>query len=222
MEFEDLFPIWSQLTEEEQTILKQNVVKKTYEKGSLVHNGDANCLGLLLVESGCLRTFIISEEGKEVTLYRLFERDICLFSAACSMNNIDFDVTVEAQLDTTLWVIPTRVYKKLMEHSLAMSNYTNQIMAANFSDVMWLLNQILYKSFDARLSAFLIESSELENSDYILMTHEQIARNLGTAREVVTRMLKYFQRENAIELSRGSIHILDREKLLEWAKGSLR
>lgn len=222
MEFEDLFPIWNQLTEEEQIVLKQNVVKKTYEKGAIVHNGDANCLGLLLIESGCLRTFIISEEGKEVTLYRLFERDICLFSASCSMNNIDFDVTVEAQLDTTLWVIPTRIYKKLMTNSLPMANYTNQIMAANFSDVMWLLNQILYKSFDARLSAFLIESSELENSDYILMTHEQIARNLGTAREVVTRMLKYFQREKAIELSRGSIHILDREKLLKWAKGSLR
>ena len=109
-----------------------------------------------------------------------------------------------------------------MEESLPMANYTNQIMAANFSDVMWLLDQILYKSFDARLSAFLIETSEVENSLEIQMTHDQIARNLGTAREVVTRMLKYFQREKAVELSRGVIKIVNMDKLYEWAKDSLR
>ena len=222
MEFKEVFPIWKQLTKEEQERLEVGVTKKEYKKGEIIHNGEDDCLGLLLVEEGCLRAYIISEEGKEITLYRLFERDVCLFTASCIMNNIDFDITIEAQTDCTAFVIPVRLYKSLMEESLPMANYTNQIMAANFSDVMWLLDQILYKSFDARLSAFLIETSEVENSLEIQMTHDQIARNLGTAREVVTRMLKYFQREKAVELSRGVIKIVNMDKLYEWAKDSLR
>lgn len=209
MEFKELFPIWNQLTKEEQEKLEQGVVRRECKKGTILHNGESDCIGLLLIEQGCLRSFIISDEGKEITLYRLLERDICLFSASCMMPNIDFDITVEAQTDVVVWVIPVRLYKSLMEKSLPMVNYTNQIMAANFSDVMWLLDQILYKSFDARLAAFLIETSEMENTTDIQITHDQIARNLGTAREVVTRMLKYFQREGAVELSRGMVHITD-------------
>ncbi len=222
MEFKELFPIWNQLTKEEQEKLEQGVVRRECKKGTILHNGESDCIGLLLIEQGCLRSFIISDEGKEITLYRLLERDICLFSASCMMPNIDFDITVEAQTDVVVWVIPVRLYKSLMEKSLPMVNYTNQIMAANFSDVMWLLDQILYKSFDARLAAFLIETSEMENTTDIQITHDQIARNLGTAREVVTRMLKYFQREGAVELSRGMVHITDLDQLFAWAKGSLR
>ncbi|MBO8462373.1 MAG: Crp/Fnr family transcriptional regulator [Firmicutes bacterium] len=222
MEFKELFPIWNQLTKEEQERLEQGVTRRICKKGTILHNGESDCIGLLLVEEGCLRAFTISEEGKEITLYRLFERDLCLFSAACMMVNIDFDMTIEADTDAVVWVIPVRIYKGLMEHSLAMSNFTNQVMATNFSDVMWLLDQILYKSFDARLAAFLVETSEMQNSLELSMTHDQIARNLGTAREVVTRMLKYFQRENAVELSRGVIRIKDKDKLFQWAKGSLR
>ena len=222
MEFKELFPIWNQLTREEQEKLEQGVTRRVCKKGTILHNGESDCIGLLLVEEGCLRAFIMSEEGKEITLYRLIERDICLFSASCMMANIDFDMTIEAQTDAVVWVIPVRVYKSLMERSLPMSNYTNQIMAANFCDFIWLVDQIFFKSFDSRLAAFLIETSEMENKLDIQITHDQIARNLGTAREVVTRMLKYFQREHAVELSRGTIHIKDMDKLLEWAKGSLR
>ena len=222
MEFRELFPIWNQLTKEEQERLEQGVTRKVCKKGEILHNGESDCVGLLVIEEGCLRAYIISEEGKEITLYRLLERDVCLFSASCMMNNIDFDITIEAQTDCVVWIIPVRLYKSLMEVSLPMVNYTNQIMAANFSDVMWLLDQILYKSFDARLAAFLIETSEVEDCLEIKMTHDQIARNLGSAREVVTRMLKYFQREKAVELARGVIKITDMDKLYEWAKDSLR
>lgn len=222
MEFKQLFPIWNQLTKEEQEKLEQGVVRRKCAKGTILHNGESDCIGLLLIEEGCLRSYIISEEGKEITLYRLLERDICLFSASCMMTNINFDITVEAQTDVIVWVIPVRLYKTLMETSLPMANYTNQIMAANFSDVMWLLDQILYKSFDSRLAAFLVETSQMEQTNDLYMTHDQIARNLGTAREVVTRMLKYFQREQAVTLSRGVVHIINMEQLRVWAKGSLR
>ena len=122
----------------------------------------ADCVGLLVVRSGQLRAFIISDEGKEVTLYRLLERDICLFSASCMISSIQFEISIEAEQDTKLWIIPPEVYKRLMERSVYVSNYTNQLMATRFSEVMWLMEQIIWKSFDKRLAAFLLEESALE------------------------------------------------------------
>ncbi len=123
--------------------------------------------------------FILSEEGKEITLYRLFERDICLFSASCMLSSIQFEIMVEAEKDTELWVIPTEVYRRLMEDSAVVSNYTNQIMASRFSDVMWLMDQILFQSFDRRLSQFLLEESGIEGTDSLKITHERISNHMG-------------------------------------------
>ena len=185
----------------------------TYEKDALIHNGSNDCLGLILIKNGQLRAFITSEEGREITIYRLFDRDMCLFSASCMMNNIQFDVVITAEKDTEVWVIPTDIYKKIMERSAAVANYTNQLMASKFTDVMWLIEQIMWKSMDSRLAAFLLEESSLADSMVLHMTHEKIASHLGTAREVVTRMLKYFQSEGVVMLTRGTIEILDLDRL---------
>ena len=156
---------------------------------------------------------MISEEGREITLYRLFERDICLFSASCIMSSLQFDVFISAEKDTELWIIPPDFYKGLMERSAVVANYTSQIMASRFTDVMWLMDQVMWKSFDKRLAGFLLEESVLEETDTLKITHEKIASHMGTAREVVTRMLKYFQTEGLVRLSRGAVEILDRKGL---------
>ena len=215
MKLEDFFPFWQGLSEEWKARLTEAAVYRKIEKGTVVHSGSADCLGLLLVCSGQLRAYIISEEGREITIYRLFERDICLFSASCMMRNIQFDITIEAEKDTEAWVIPPKLYRKLTEVSAAAANYTNEVMGSRFSEVMWLMEQIMWNRFDRRLASFLLEESALEGSDSLLITHEKIANHLGSAREVVTRMLRYFQREGLVELSRGTICILSREKLAE-------
>ena len=215
MKLEDFFPFWQGLSEEWKARLTEAAVYRKIEKGTVVHSGSADCLGLLLVCSGQLRAYIISEEGREITIYRLFERDICLFSASCMMRNIQFDITIEAEKDTEAWVIPPKLYRKLTEESAAAANYTNEVMGSRFSEVMWLMEQIMWNRFDRRLASFLLEESALEGSDSLLITHEKIANHLGSAREVVTRMLRYFQREGLVELSRGPICILSREKLAE-------
>ena len=215
MKLEDFFPFWQGLSEEWKARLTEAAVYRKIEKGTVVHSGSADCLGLLLVCSGQLRAYIISEEGREITIYRLFERDICLFSASCMMRNIQFDITIEAEKDTEAWVIPPKLYRKLTEESAAAANYTNEVMGSRFSEVMWLMEQIMWNRFDRRLASFLLEESALEGSDSLLITHEKIANHLGSAREVVTRMLRYFQREGLVELSRGTFCILSREKLAE-------
>ena len=213
MEFQSCFPIWEKLTAAQQSRILNSVAFRQIKQGTVIHNGSADCAGLLVVKSGRLRAYILSDEGREVTVYRLFDRDICLFSASCILRSAQFDVTIEAERDTDLWVIPPEVYRGVMEESAPAANYTNEIMASRFSEVMWLVEQILWKSMDKRVAAFLLEESAIEGADHLAITHETIARHLGTHREVVTRMLRYFQDEGLVKLSRGTVELLDREGL---------
>lgn len=218
MSLSSYFPVWDKLTDAEKLLVEGAAVKRTAKAGTLLHNGSADCVGLFIVRSGQLRAYILSDEGKEVTLYRLFERDICLFSASCMMSSIQFEIFIEAEKDSELWIIPPDVYKTLMNDSAPVANYTNQVMATRFSEVMWLIEQIMWKSFDKRLAAFLLEESELDGSDDLKTTHDRIAAHLGTAREVVTRMLRYFQSEGMVSLTRGCISLTDKERLSELAE----
>lgn len=218
MNISDFFPFWEELTLYQQELLISSAVKRTVKKGTVIHNGSSDCLGLLLVSSGQLRAYILSQEGREITIYRLFDRDTCMFSASCMLRNLQFDITIEAEKDSELWIIPPDIFKKLMDESLPVSNFVNQVIAGRFSEVMWLMEQVLWKSFDKRLAAFLMEESNIEESDIIKITHEKIANHLGTAREVVTRMLRYFQNEQLIRLSRGTIEIIDHKRIQNLAE----
>ena len=213
MEFQSCFPVWDRLSADQQSRILSNLVFREIKKGTVIHNGSADCTGLLLVKSGQLRAYILSDEGREITIYRLFDRDICLFSASCMLRSAQFDITIEAEKDTELWIIPTELYQQLMEESASVANYTNEIMAARFSEVMWLMEQILWKSLDKRVAAFLLEESAIEGGSLLKLTHETIANHLGTHREVITRMLRYFQGEGMVRLARGSVELLDRKSL---------
>ena len=213
MTLDTFFPIWNQLTPQEQSLLRQNAMERDLPKGTVLSAGPQDCTGLLAVQSGQLRAFILSEEGREVTIYRLLERDICLFSASCMMRSIQFDITIQAEKDTELWVIPAEIYKQVMDESAPLSNFTSEVMAARFSDVMWLIEQILWKSFDKRLAAFLLEEAAIEGTHTLRITHELIGNHMGNPREVVTRMLRYFQSEGMVKLSRGTVEIVDESRL---------
>lgn len=209
MELRDFFPMWDKLDITQQQTLTECMWQRRVAKGEIIHSGDMDCTGLYLVVSGQLRAYILSDEGREISIYRLFQRDICLFSASCMMRSIQFQITIQAEKDSLLYIIPAEVYRQVMERSAPLANYTNEIMASRFSEVMWLIEQVMWKSFDRRLAAFLLEESALEGSLKLSTTHELIANHLGSAREVVTRMLRYFQSEGMVRLSRGTVELMD-------------
>lgn len=212
MEISRYLPIWNKLKKEEQEALLEHSWEQHYEKGTLIRTGD-ECTGIILIRSGQLGVQTVSEDGREITMYRLFDRDICLFTASCMMRSIQFDMTVAAEKDTDAIVICPDVYKKIMENSAPLAGYTNELMASRFSDVMWLIEQVMWKSFDKRLADFLLNEANIEETDTLRITHEMIGNHMGNPREVVTRMLKYFQNEGMVELSRGTVKIVDRKKL---------
>ena len=215
MDFQSYFPIWNKLTASQQERILSSLMERRVSKGTVIHNGSMDCTGLLLVKIGQLRAYILSDEGREITIYRLFDRDMCLFSASCMMRSIQFEVTIETEKDTELWIIPAEIYQNIMKESAPVSNYTNELMATRFSDVMWLMEQVMWKSLDKRVAAFLLEEMSIEGTDQLKITHETIANHLGSHREVITRMLRYFQNEGMVKLSRGMVEITDAKKLEE-------
>ena len=213
MGFEKYFPVWDKMNQEQQEHIRSVSVFMKARKGTVLHDGSPDCLGMLLVRSGQLRAYLLSEDGREITICRFFEMDICLFSASCVMPNMQFNIFIEAEKDTELWVIPACLYQNLMAESLPIAQYSHDLITNHFSELMWLMEQIMWKSFDKRLAAFLLEESQLEDSDVLRITHEKIANHMGTAREVVTRMLRYFQSDGMVRLNRGTVEIADRKRL---------
>ena len=213
MSFPEYFPIWNKLSPEHQRRILDVTDFQKVKGGTVLHDGSPECLGMLLVRSGQLRAYLLSEEGREVTITRFFEMDICLFTAACVMPSMQFDIFIEAEKDTEFWVIPACMIGNLMEESLAIANYSRDLISSHFSELMWLMEQIMWRSFDKRLAKFLLEEAALEGTNSLRITHEKIANHMGTAREVVTRMLRYFQSEGMVKLTRGSVDLVDTKKL---------
>ena len=213
MEFENYLPIWNKLTDSQKQTLSSVVEFRSVKKGTHIHDSSADCLGLVMVKSGQLRAYILSDDGREITISRLFEYDVSLLSASCVMPDMQFNVMIEAEKDTEFWSIPACLFKNLVDESLAVSNYARNLLSSNFSELMWLMEQIMWKSFDKRLASFLLEEAAIEGTNILKITHEKVANHLGTAREVVTRMLRYFQSEGMVKLTRGGIELCDLNKL---------
>ena len=213
MEFAEYIPFWDKLSPEQQERIASVIEYRQVPRATHIHDSSAECLGLVMVQAGQLRTYILSEDGREITLSRLFDYDVSLLSASCVMPDLQFHVMIEAEKDTAFWSIPACLFKNLMDESLAVSNYAQTLLGSHFSELMWLMEQIMWKSVDKRLAAFLLEEARLEGSTTLKITHEKIANHLGTAREVVTRMLRYFQSEGMVALTRGAITLTNEDEL---------
>ena len=210
--FEKALPFWNKITKNEQKIILDNCSLKKFLAGENIHNSTV-CTGVIIVKTGLVRVYMLSSEGKEITLYKLNPYEVCVLSASCILTNINFDIFVDAEKDSDVYIINPYKYKEIKDNNIIVESFTNSIINQSFSDAMWIMEQILFMSFDKRLAIFLLEQSINTKSDTLTLTHDYIAKNMGTAREVVSRMLKYFQTEGIVSLSRGEVTIIDKKKL---------
>jgi len=207
---------WDKLTEQEQSLILNNVTSASYKRGGNIHSYDNDCVGVLLIKSGELRAYILSEDGREITLYRLEKGEICILSASCVLKNITFDVHIDAEQDSEVLIINSGIFELVCNQNIYAENFSNKITVQRFSEVMYVMQQILFSSFDKRLAVFLIDEISKSGSDNISLTHEQIANYVGSAREVVSRMLKYFENMGLVALSRGKVTIIDKKRLRDF------
>lgn len=207
------FTFWPHLSSADAQLLANNIGNVHYAKGETVYSAQNDCIGVLLIKSGELRAYILSEDGRDITLYRLNQGDVCILSASCLLKNITFDVHIDAEVDTEVLLVNSFVFSDLQERNIYVENYSLKIAVDKFSQVMWAMEQILFMKFDRRLATFLLDEAAKNNSDDIKLTHEQIARYMGSAREVVSRMMKHFEKSGYISLYRGGATLLDKERL---------
>lgn len=211
-------PFFKDLDDKDKNLIIENTKLIKFKKGEILHNAEIECSGVLIIKSGKVRAYIISPEGREITLYRLEENDVCILSASCILNNINFDVFIDANTDCEVLQICPKSFSKVAQNNANAKVFMYELTNERFSEVMWTIEQILFTSFDKRLASFLIDESYEANSDTLSITHEDIAKILGSAREVVSRMLKYFSKEGYVTLSRGKIKITKKDELLKLTK----
>lgn len=209
---ENTLDFWGKLTASQRNDFLSRASSAFYPKGTHM-NTDLKCVGLLLCKQGTLRVSMLSEEGREITLYCIENGDVCILSASCALKAITFDVSIEAITDCELLRIDSSAFSSLMKENIYAEAYAYRLTTERFSDVMWAMQQLLFLSFDKRLAAFLLDETAKTETDCLKMTHEEIAKLLGSAREVVSRMLKYFSTEGLVKLGRGEILILNRKGL---------
>jgi len=212
--YSELFPFWNKISASDREFICDNSTVHKYEKGTNLHNG-SDCSGVIFVRSGSLRVYIMSEEGKDITLYRLLKGDMCMLSASCVLQSITFEVIVDAEEDSECCIISGPAFKQVSERNPEIRIFALETAVSRFSDVMWVMQQILFMSIDKRLAIFLHDEALRTGSDTIQLTQEQIAKYIGSAREVVSRMLKYFANEGIVEVSRKGIRILDKKRMRE-------
>lgn len=216
MDYMQLFPFWKYLTQSEKEYIEEACFTEKYEKGMRMHRSEQNCKGLMVVLTGQLRTYVVSEEGREVTLFRVYEKDACVLSASCLMDSIAFDVLIEATDETEVLVLPSVSLNQIMSNNPYVELYLYKTATEKFSEVMWTMQQILFQKIDQRVAQFLWDEVTRNNNRTLQMTHDEIARYIGSAREVVTKVLKYLADAQVVELKRGKIIILDKEKLKKY------
>ena len=211
--FNNSFPFWNMLSDNDRETFINSSQSVSFAKGTNIHDGN-ECTGIILVKSGSLRIYILSEDGKEITLYRLFSGDMCILSASCVLSSITFDVFVDSEENSECVVVGGCAYEDLSRRLPEAKIFALESATQSFSEIMWVMQQILFMSMDKRLAIFLLDELAKTGSDTVKLTHEQIAKYIGSVREVVSRMLKYFSSEGLITSSRSEgIKILDKKRL---------
>ncbi|WP_297631241.1 Crp/Fnr family transcriptional regulator [uncultured Clostridium sp.] len=199
---------YKKLSEEEKLKFNENAYKEIITEKYSPSVFEKECRGLVIVVKGELRAFLNSTEGKEITLYKLLQGDACIFTASCIFNNINFNISIEVTEEAEIIVLPSKYVGYFQKSNGEFQKYLLHLTQWRMSEVMWLMEQILFTSFDKRLKEYLLEF----NSKSIKITHNAIAKDLGTAREVVSRMLKHFENKGMIRIFRGGIEIIDLNK----------
>lgn len=208
-------PFFEGLSEAEQALLLRGSTLLSYPQGAYVYGGEAEqCVGLLLVLSGTLRVYLLSEQGRDVTLYRVPADDVCLLSASCVLQEITFAVHIDAETPVTAVQIAAPTFAALQQENITVENYGLRLSAQRFSEIMFAMQQVLFLGVDQRIARYLL----LQEAPLIRHTHEEIARDTGTAREVVSRMLGRFAQEGLVAHTRGAVRVLDRAGLSRLAQ----
>lgn len=206
-------PFWQHLTPAQQAAAADQCRRVEYAAGQAVHSPGEGCLGVLLIESGALRIYLSSPEGRQATIDRLHAGQICVMTAACMMRGVSFDVQVEAESDTAALLLPARLFAGLMQENIYVEAFLYRAATERFASVLTGMEQMLFLTLEQRVASFLLDEAARTGSDAVRVTQEQLAQAIGSAREAVSRTLKKLERQGLVTVERGAVRLTDRPAL---------
>ncbi len=212
-------PFWDKLSEDDKQLLARTSHEEVFTKDQELIAVNDGCLGGVVVLDGVISAYIEGDEGRKVTINRIHADEVSFLGASCILHSIAFDVYMATENKSHCLILSSSTLKKIFAHNCEVENFVLSTIVDSFSDAMWSLQQILFMSMDRRLAIFLYEESVRTGSDTISLTQEQIAQMVGSAREVISRLLKGYIDDGIVTTSRGSITIQDRETLKTRALG---
>ena len=212
-------PFWTYLSEADRESVQDNIKVCAYPRDGVLYSNSGECLGFISILSGRVRTILNSPEGREVTLYRLGEGDVDVLSAFCVLSRITFRTQMVAETDCRVLMVPPSVLSKLKETNPAVKGWIYDRLMDRFSEVMHVMEQILFSRVDQRIARFLLDRYEETGSAVVVATQEQLAAGVNSVREVVARTLKPLEKDGILEVERGKITIREPERLKDISKG---
>lgn len=210
-------PFFTELTSAQKAALAAGTSTVHYADGALLNQNDRSCIGLILLIQGEFRVFMTSPAGKDITLFRLSEGTVCVLSAACVLDAVTFHISIRSEADSRALIVAPAVLKKLCTDNIYAKAFCYEKATERFSEVMWTMQQILFMKVDTRIAIYLWDESGRLDTDVVNATHDVIAHHIGSSREVVTRVIKYFEKEGILSPGRGKLTILNRDALKKLA-----
>lgn len=206
----EAFPFVAEMEARLQARLFQQVIAKHLGDGEVLAREGTECGYLPFVLAGTLRVYKVGEQGKELTLYRVDRGESCILTATCILNRGEFPAIAQAEGSTELLLVPARLFTSFIDELPSWRHYLFALYARRLDLVLSVVEEVAFHHVDARIAAFLFESA---SNDAVQATHQRLASEIGTSREVVSRILKDFESEGLISTSRGLITIIDRDAL---------
>lgn len=217
-ELVETLPYWENLTENEKEQARKAAYVRHYEPGEQLYGPDVECVGMIHILKGETRAYLLSDEGREVTLFRVVEGDNCIISASCVLAQISFEAHMEASEPSEILIVPVHLFGDFCEQNVYVRCFAYELATTRFSTVVAAMEQTLFSRLDKRLAGFLLREYRKTGNPEIHMTQEQLATQVNSVRETIGRMLKRFAKEGMISGRRGGILLTDIPKLEALAK----
>lgn len=213
------FPFLKEIDEHSLNKFLETVKIMNYPPKTIILDEGDSCTNMVLILSGVIRVYKISPEGKEITLYRLQNGETCVLSISCIMGETNYPAIAEVEENAVLAIIPAHLYNELFLKEPAIQHFIFNTISLRLQEVLLLIDEVVFKSMDRRLASYLLERAEEDCcKNEIQITHEKIAIELGTAREVISRLLKDFENKSIVSLSRGKIVVKNKNILKKIAE----
>ena len=202
-------PFWNDLKETQQKTILRGTMEQGLPSGTLLEEVG----GMLFLQKGSIRVYLLSEEGREVTLFHLRAGDVCTLGAACASARLPIAPQMIVEEDCQLLMTKPVALKSLAEECLPVRSFVHEQGNRHLVQMVWAMEQILFFRVDRRLASFLLAEYSRTGERELRMTHEEIARQISSAREVVARMVKRFSAQGLVEARRGVLYLADLEGL---------